>query len=69
MALSGRKCPDCGRTVRQAFKETMTGRKVCPDCARAYSLATGVAMATGSAAKGMGMWAAVMMRIRRKSDG
>lgn len=53
--------------VRQAFKETMTGRKVCPDCVGAYRLAMGVAMATGDAGRGVGVWAVVMRRLRRKS--
>lgn len=68
MALSAKKCPDCERMVRQDFKETMTGRKVCPDCARGYQLATGIAMATGSAGQGAGVWAAFLYRLRRRTE-
>jgi hypothetical protein len=35
MALSGSECPDCGRRVREPFEQTITGREVCPDCAKA----------------------------------
>lgn len=54
--------------VRESFKKTMTGREVCPDCAQAYQLAEGVAMATGDSGRGAGVWAAMMMRIRRRSQ-
>jgi hypothetical protein len=65
MGLSGRDCPDCGRSVREPFEKTVTGREVCPDCAYALKAGTTAAVATGDAGAGYGVWAMLMRKIRR----
>ncbi|MFF5175780.1 hypothetical protein ACFY3U_24565 [Micromonospora sp. NPDC000089] len=65
MALSGRQCPDCGRRVREPFAETVTGREVCPDCARALFMGSAAGVITGDVGSGYGVWAMLMRRIRR----
>jgi DNA-directed RNA polymerase subunit RPC12/RpoP len=67
MALSGRKCPDCGRRVKKPFQETILGREVCPDCAHALFMGSGVGAITGNLAAGYGVWATLMRRIRRSA--
>jgi hypothetical protein len=64
MALSGRKCPDCGRSVRQPFQETITGRQVCSDCARSLILGA-VSVVSGN--RGAGVWAMLLEKLRRRS--
>ena len=65
MGLSGRKCPDCGRSVREPFEKTITGREVCPDCANALATGSAVGGITGNVGSGYGVWAMLMRRIRR----
>ncbi len=65
MALSGKECPDCGRVVRAKFEETVTGRRVCPDCARALFLGSAVGAITHNAGSGFGVWAMLTRRLRR----
>jgi hypothetical protein len=65
MSLSGRQCPDCGRRVREPFRETITGREVCSDCAHALFMGSGVGAITGNVGSGYGVWAMLMRRIRR----
>ncbi|GIH19673.1 hypothetical protein Raf01_78450 [Rugosimonospora africana] len=60
MALSGRRCPDCGRVVRAEFESTVTGRKVCPDCARALFFGSAVGVVTQNSGSGFGVWAMLM---------
>jgi hypothetical protein len=67
MALSGRRCPDCGQRVTRPFEKTITGREVCPDCARALVLGSSVGAITGNAGSGFGVWAMIMRRIRGRS--
>ncbi len=62
MTISGRECPDCGRTLRVDFEETVTGREVCPDCAKALWFGSAVGAVTDNA----GPWAMMMRRIMRK---
>jgi hypothetical protein len=66
MALSGRKCPDCGRSVRQPFQETITGRQVCPDCARSLTLRAAVSVVGGNRGAGAGVWAMLLDKLRRQ---
>lgn len=66
MALSSRRCPDCGRRVRTPFQQTITGREVCADCAGALRAGTTVGAVSGDFGAGMGVWAMIMRRIRRK---
>lgn len=65
MGLSGRDCPDCGRRVREPFRETITGREVCPDCANALFMGSAAGSITGDVGSGVGVWAMLMRRIRR----
>ena len=67
MALTGRRCPDCGRRVTSPFVQTITGREVCPDCAHALALGSSAGAITGNAGSGFGVWAMIMRRIRRRS--
>ncbi|WP_027344299.1 hypothetical protein [Hamadaea tsunoensis] len=68
MALSSRLCPDCGRRVRTPFQKTLTGREVCPDCATALRAGTTAGAMTGDVGVGMGVWAMLMRRFRRRSS-
>ena len=65
MGLSGKKCPDCDRVVRQPFQETITGRSVCPACATALIQGSSVAVITGDVGSGFGAWAMLKRRLRR----
>ena len=65
MGLSARECPDCHRGVRVAFRQTITGREVCPDCAKALTMGSAAGVVTGNVGSGYGVWAALMRRIRR----
>ncbi len=67
MGLSGRNCPDCGRRVSKPFEETVTGREVCPDCAHALFMGSGVGAITGDVGSGFGVWAMLMRKVRRRS--
>jgi hypothetical protein len=69
MALSGTQCPDCRRRVRAALEQTITGRLVCPDCARALASGATVGAITGNVGSGFGVWATMMRRVRRSSPG
>jgi len=64
MALSGRKCPDCGRRVKKPFQETILGRQVCPDCAHALFMGSRLGAISGDAGAGYGVWAVLMSKIR-----
>ncbi|GGN49528.1 ribosomal protein S27AE [Actinoplanes campanulatus] len=65
MGLSGRDCPDCGRSVREPFEKTVTGREVCPDCANALFMGSAAGVITGDVGSGYGVWAMLMRKIRR----
>ncbi|NJC69529.1 hypothetical protein HC031_07310 [Planosporangium thailandense] len=65
MTLVGRECPDCKRTVTVEFEQTVTGREVCPDCARALLTGSAVGAITSDVGAGFGVWAMSMRRIRR----
>jgi hypothetical protein len=65
VALVGRDCPDCNRTVRDEFEETITGREVCPDCAHALRSGATVGAVTSNVGAGFGVWAMLRRRIRR----
>jgi hypothetical protein len=65
VGLSGRDCPDCGRRVSEPFKETITGRQVCPDCANALFIGSAAGAITGNVGSGYGVWAMLMRKIRR----
>jgi hypothetical protein len=65
MSLSGRECADCGRRVREPFEETITGREVCPDCARALFMGSGAGAITGDVGSGFGVWAMLKRKVRR----
>jgi hypothetical protein len=69
MGLSGTECPDCHRTVRVPFEQTITGRRVCPDCAHALVTGSAVGAVTGDVGAGFGVWATMMRRVRRTSPG
>jgi hypothetical protein len=56
MPLSGRECPDCGRRVREPLEQTITGREVCPDCAKALFLGSAAGAITGNIGSGYGVW-------------
>ena len=66
VGLSGKKCPDCGRLARLPFQETITGRLVCPDCATALRQGSSVGVITGDVGSGLGAWAMLKRRLRRK---
>jgi hypothetical protein len=66
MALSGVECPDCCRVIRDEFEQTVTGRRVCPDCAQALRVGTTVGVATSNAGVGFGVWAMLTHRLRRR---
>jgi glutaredoxin len=68
MALSGTRCPDCHRTVRVAFEQTITGRRVCPDCANALRTGSIVRAVSDSVQGGIGVWGMMMRRIRRTEE-
>ena len=59
-------CPDCGRRIGVPFEETITGRKVCPDCAKALRLGSGAGAITGNVGAGFGVWAVLMHKLRRR---
>jgi hypothetical protein len=65
MGLSGRDCPDCGRRVKEPFEKTVTGRRVCPDCANALFKGSAVGAITGNVGSGYGVLAMLMRKIRR----
>lgn len=65
MGLSGKHCPDCGRSVRVPFKKTVTGREVCPDCANALFMGSAAGGITRDVGSGFGVWAMLMRKIRR----
>jgi hypothetical protein len=65
MTLVGRECPDCNRTVKDEFEQTITGREVCPDCAQALRTGSTVGAITSNVGAGFGVWAMMMRRIRR----
>jgi hypothetical protein len=67
MALVGRECPDCNRTVKDEFEETVTGREVCPDCAHALWAGSTVGAVTSNVGAGFGVWAMLTRRIKRTS--
>jgi hypothetical protein len=67
MAPSGVKCPDCGRKVTGPLAETLTGRKVCQECARALIAGSSVGAITGDVGSGFGAWAMLMRKFRRSS--
>jgi hypothetical protein len=69
MGLSGTQCPDCRRRVRAVFEQTISGRLVCPDCARALATGSAVGAITGDPGSGFGVWATMMRRVRRTSPG
>lgn len=68
MGLSGRTCPDCGRRVSKPFEKTITGREVCPDCAKALFLGSAAGAITRDFGSGFAVWAMLMRKIRRRSD-
>jgi len=65
MGLSGRDCPDCRRRVREPFEKTITGREVCPACAKALVMGSTVGVVTGDVGAGYGVWAMLMRKVRR----
>ena len=65
MERSARECPDCHREVRDSFEKTITGREVCPDCAKALFMGSAAGAVTGNIGAGYGVWAALMRKIRR----
>jgi len=65
MGLSARECPDCRRRVRDPFEKTITGREVCPDCAKALFMGSATGVISGNVGSGYGVWAALMRKIRR----
>lgn len=65
MGLSARECPDCGRSIREPFQETITGREVCPDCANALAVGSAAGAVTGDVGSGFGVWAMLMRKVRR----
>jgi hypothetical protein len=65
MGLSARECPDCRRRVREPFQRTVTGREVCPDCARTLFMGSAAGVITGNVGSGYGVWAMLKRRIRR----
>jgi hypothetical protein len=67
VGISGEECPDCGRRVEAPFEQTITGRMVCPDCARALRLGSSAGAITGDVGAGFGVWAMLMRRLRRQS--
>jgi hypothetical protein len=67
MALSGKRCPDCDRIVRQPFEETITGRMVCPDCAKSLTFGSTFSVITGEPIEGLAVWAALKNRLKRSS--
>ncbi|GGK16438.1 hypothetical protein GCM10010124_06300 [Pilimelia terevasa] len=67
MALSGRNCPDCGRRVSRPLQKTMTGRKVCPDCANALAMGSAAGAITGDVGASFGVWAMFKSKVRRRS--
>jgi hypothetical protein len=67
MGLSGRDCSDCGRSVREPFEKTITGREVCPDCANALFMGSAAGAITGDVGSGYGVWAMLMRKVRRSS--
>jgi hypothetical protein len=70
MGLSSRVCPDCERRVKTPFEKTVTGREVCADCAKALVFGSSAAVITGNTGAGLGVWAALMYKLRRRpSDG
>jgi len=65
MGRSARECPDCHREVRDSFEKTITGREVCPDCAKALFMGSAAGAVSGSIGTGYGIWAALMRKVRR----
>jgi hypothetical protein len=68
MPISGFDCPDCDRRVAAEPERTITGREVCPDCAEALRLGTGVGVITRNAGSAFGAWGTLNRRIRRRTD-
>jgi hypothetical protein len=68
MAFGGRDCPDCGRRVREPFEKTITGREVCPDCAKALFMGSAAGAITGNVGSGYGVWGMLMRKIRRSDE-
>jgi hypothetical protein len=68
MPISGFDCPDCDRRVAAEPERTITGREVCPDCAEALRLGSGVGVITGNAGSGFGVWAMFNRRARKRID-
>ena len=68
MAFGTRLCPDCKRRTSQPFKQTMSGRWVCSDCAASFFGAEVAGAITDSVPVSATVWAMLQRKVRRSRD-